>query len=85
MKLLFDILGILGLIQILLAFFLLQRRKLTDDSHIYNVLNIVGGICLGTYGIYYKVWFSVVLNFVWAVVAVWDLIKNLRNSRSRSM
>jgi drug/metabolite transporter (DMT)-like permease len=78
MKVLFDILGIIGLVLILLAFFLLQRNKLSDDDHAYNLLNIVGGIALGVYGVYYKAWFSVILNAVWAVVAVWDLVKNLK-------
>ncbi|MFC1780164.1 hypothetical protein ACFLY9_00505 [Patescibacteria group bacterium] len=78
MKLLFDISGIIGLVLILLAFLLLQKRKLTDDDHAYNLLNIVGGLALSIYGVYYKAWFSVILNIVWAVVAVWDLLKNFR-------
>jgi len=80
MKLLFDILGIIGLVLILLAFVLLQRNKLSDDDHAYNLMNIVGGLALGAYGAYYGAWFSVVLNFVWAVVAGFDMYKNVSRS-----
>ena len=78
MKLLFDITGVLGLITILLAYFLLQKGRLSDDDHPYNILNLFGAICIGVYSSYYKAWFSVILNIVWALIAIYDLVKNLR-------
>lgn len=78
MKILFDILGAFGLISILLAFLLLQRGKLSDDDHVYNVLNIGGSICIAIYASYYSAWFSVILNIVWAIISIVDLVKNLR-------
>ena len=78
MKLLFDVAGVLGLVTILLAYFLLQKGKLSDDDHLYNILNLFGAICIGVYSSYYKAWFSVILNVVWGIIAICDLIKNLK-------
>lgn len=78
----FEICGIIGLSAILIAFILLQRSKLSDDSHLYNLLNIFGGIFIAIYTAYHKAWFSVILNVVWAFVALLDLIKNIKNNKA---
>lgn len=78
MRLLFDITGAIGIILILLAYFLLQKEKLSDDDHSYNLLNLIGAICTAIYSTYYKAWFSVILNVVWMIIALLDLIKNLK-------
>jgi hypothetical protein len=80
MKIIYDILGAIGIVFILLAYFLLQRRKLTDDDHSYNILNALGALAIIIYSSYYKAWFSVVLNVVWFFIALFDLIGNLRRS-----
>jgi len=78
MKLTFDIFGAIGLCSILLAFFLLQKGKISDDDHGYNILNLVGAICIALYSTYYSAWFSVILNVVWGIIAFFDLVKNLK-------
>ena len=81
LSLIYNILGIAGLISILAAFFLLQMKKISDDDNIYNILNIIGGIFIGVYSFSYRAYFSVILNLVWSIVAFWDLYKNLSNKK----
>ncbi|MBN2016235.1 hypothetical protein JW766_05400 [Candidatus Dojkabacteria bacterium] len=76
----FDIIGVVGVIATLLAFLLLQKGKISDDDHFYNLLNLFGGIGMATYAVYYSAWLSVFLNSAWAVIAVFDLIKNISKS-----
>ncbi len=74
MKLVFNFLGIIGVLFILLAFFLLQQKKVNDDDNLYNLLNVLGGVFLGFYGAYYKAWFTALLNFIWAIIAFLDFL-----------
>jgi len=76
MNILFQIIGGLGLFLILCSFFLMQREKITNKDLLYNILNSIGGILLGIYSVYYKAWFSVILNVLWVLVAVFYLYKN---------
>lgn len=76
MKLFFDFLGTIGLLNILLAFLLLQKNKLTDDDNIYNLLNLTGSIFIAVYSSYYEAWISVALNIVWALISIFDMVKN---------
>jgi drug/metabolite transporter (DMT)-like permease len=78
MSVIFDIAGAVGMILILLAYFLLQKGRLSDDDFLYNLANLVGAICIGIYSTYYKAWFSVILNVVWAVIALVDLMRNYK-------
>lgn len=81
MQLFFNILGTIGVFLILLAFFLLQRKKLTDDDLFYNILNIIGGAFVGIYASYFKAWISVGLNFIWVIIAIFDIIANMKRGR----
>lgn len=76
MKLIFDLLGTFGLVNILIAFYLLQKNKLTDDDNIYNLLNLVGSVLVAVYSGYYGAWVSVILNIVWALISIVDMVKN---------
>lgn len=76
MKTIFNLLGTLGLLNILLAFYLLQKNKLTDDDNIYNALNLTGGFLIAAYSGFYGAWISVILNIVWALISIFDMVKN---------
>jgi hypothetical protein len=41
-----DVIGFLGAIAILLAYFLLQAKKMSPDGLIYSVLNLVGAVLI---------------------------------------
>jgi hypothetical protein len=41
-----DIIGILGAIAILLAYFFLQAKKMSPDGLLYSLLNLIGAILI---------------------------------------
>ena len=41
-----DVIGFLGAIAILLAYFLLQAKKMSPDGLVYSVLNLVGAVLI---------------------------------------
>lgn len=78
MKLIYDGIGASGLCAVLFAYFLLHRGKLTHDDRFFNILNICGSASLAVYSVYYRAWFSVILNVVWMFIAVFDIVKNFK-------
>jgi hypothetical protein len=74
-----DIISSIGVSLILLAFFLSTFKYILPDSKVFFILNLFGGIfaCYGSY-LLHSVPF-VVLEFIWTIVAIVGLIKNLKN------
>jgi hypothetical protein len=70
-----DIIASIGVIILLIAFFLNLNKKLTADSKAYILMNFVGaGICC--YASYMvKFYPFVVLEGIWAFVALISLLK----------
>ena len=64
----FKIIGALGII--LIAIGILNKKRKTQD--IYYIL---GGICLGVYSIYIREWIFIILQAIFTLAAVYDLIK----------
>lgn len=71
-----NIINTIGVTLILLAFFLLTVKVLKQDDLSYNLLNLFGGglACYGSYLIDAPPF--VVLEGVWAIVALYAIIKN---------
>jgi hypothetical protein len=71
-----DIINSAGVLLILTAFFLLTMRLLSPRSLLYSLLNLTGAglACYGSWVI--KAYPFVVLEGVWALVALAGLIKN---------
>ena len=67
---------------ILLAFVLGQLHKWKDTYFIYDFVNLVGSVLLIWYAILLSSWPFLVLNGVWALVSLRDVVTDLRrNSR----
>jgi hypothetical protein len=69
------IIGIIGMTCILLAFVLEDFGKIKRGGNHYNILNLVGSSFLIYYSITLKSIVFIILNAVWAVVAVYFLIR----------
>ena len=69
-----NIIGIIGAAIILICFLLNQFHKLNRDSFIYDFCNLIGSTILIYYA--YLIWSVpfMVLNGVWAVVSLKDVI-----------
>ena len=71
---LFLALGILGMAAILFAFLMEQRHKWSGDDLIYDFTNFVGSFLLVVYGLSGRAWPFVILNGVFAIYSLWDLV-----------
>ena len=70
----FDFLGWIGTIIMLLAYFLLSLNKISNGK-IYQLLNLIAALLMAI-GLFPKnAWFSFTLQVVWAIVAIVALIK----------
>jgi hypothetical protein len=63
-------LGIIGAIMILFGFYRISIGKWTGKSKIYELDNLVGASLVAIYQLHYKVYITVVLNIIWAFVAL---------------
>lgn len=80
------VLGSLGAGIILLAFVLGQMHVWKDTYFSYDLLNAIGSILLIYYAWVGSSWPFLVLNGVWALVSIKDLIADFkRNSHKRSV
>jgi len=76
---LIEIVGWIGTLLILSAYFiLLASKKVTENSKIYNVMNLLGAIFIVINSSYHGAYPSVGLNVAWSVIAIYGLIKGLR-------
>ena len=67
--------GILGLVFLLIGFYLEETGKAGKKHVYYNLLNLSGSVLLLLYAWYFKALIFVVLNIIWSIIAVYYLIK----------
>lgn len=68
------ILGVIGAGLILLAFTMNEFNKWNSKDLIYDYTNLIGSILLLIYAISDVVWPFIILNSVWAIVSLKDII-----------
>jgi len=73
-----------GAILILVAFALSQFRGLDRHGWLYLVLNLVGAVLLAGSAATHRLWGFLLLQGIWAIVALWGLIGLVRQSGSPS-
>lgn len=67
--------GNIGVVMILVAYFLVSTGRMKSMSPRYQVLNLVGAAVLVVYSIALAAWASVALNAIWAVIALVSLVR----------
>jgi len=72
------IIGILGAFLILLAFILNQIHIWKDRDLIYDLTNFLGAVLLAIYGVIINGWPFVILNSVWAIVSLRDVVLDIK-------
>lgn len=70
-----EFLGWLGMIIIVIAHILISTNKLAGESRVYQSLNLVGAILIATNVFYSKNWPVFTLQIIWALIAIFDLVK----------
>lgn len=71
-----DIVGLIGVVLIILAFLLLQIEKCSAFSMTYLLLNLSGSACL-LYSLFYN-WnmASVVIECLWLFISIYGIIRH---------
>lgn len=72
------IVGWFGSLNILLAYFLLSRGKLSAEHATYHAINFLGATCNFIFNSYKNAWSSVFLEFTWAAIALISTIKIIK-------
>lgn len=62
--------GIIGAIEVLIAYGLNSYQKIKSDSLAFYMLNLTGGFFLIIYTWYKEAWASMFVNVIWAVIAI---------------
>jgi hypothetical protein len=70
-----DWLGFVGVFQILLAYFLNVTGKVTNNSLVFILLNLIGATmaCIASILLYYLPF--IILEGIWVLIALYSLIK----------
>ena len=68
------IIGIVGIL-ILLVGFIIEHIKIKNYQLIFNVMNVIGSLFLAVYAIYKKDIIFIVLQFIWAGISIFYIIK----------
>ena len=77
----FDILGWIGMIVVLLAYGLLSTNKISNGK-LYQFLNLIAALCMAI-GIFPKnAWFSFALQVVWALIAIIAIVKFINKEKN---
>lgn len=69
----FEIVGWVGAISFVVAYFLLSIKVLSADSVTYHSLNVVGGLCLVINSIYLNDSPNFFVNIVWMGIALYSV------------
>lgn len=70
------LIGSLGASLMLLAFVMLQIKKWPSDGVTYDLANLLGGALLVCYAWLLRSWPFLILNGIWTLVALRDLIRD---------
>jgi len=70
----FDILGWIGMVLVLVAYGLLSTNKI-NTGKIYQVLNLIAAIFMAIGLLPKNAWFSFALQVAWGIIAIISIIK----------
>jgi len=70
--------GWLGVVLCTLGYLLLSTKVISAESRIFQLLNIVGGLCLVTIAFENEDWPNAMANLLWMFIGVYALGRQLR-------
>jgi len=77
-----QVIQVVGALLILAAFSAAQFGWLNTRSRLYLVLNLVGSTVLTGLAWHERQWGFLLLEFVWAIVSLWALLRVLRGEET---
>ena len=72
------VIGWIGALLYIIAYFLISIKKLQADQVIFQLLNILGGVCLVVNSLHQSDYPSVFTNGVWASIGIFAIYYNKR-------
>jgi len=76
------IVGIIGTLLVLIAFFLLQARKLHGNGPVYQLLNAIGAAAIIVSLVYQFNLASMLLEIAWLLISLYGLAVGIRHRRA---
>ena len=76
----FDVLGWIGMILVLLAYGLLSTNKISNGK-LYQTLNLIASLLMAIGLLPKNAWFSFLLQIVWGIIAIVTIIKIVKKSK----
>ena len=76
-----DFIGFIGVLMILIAYFLNLNNKIAPDNIVYILLNLIGAILACLASILMEYYPFVLLEGTWTIVSLAALIKYFRNEK----
>lgn len=73
---LIEVVGWIGAILIVLAYFLVTNKKISPASHKFHLLNLIGAIGVIVNSYFHRAIPGMVLNIVWSAVAIYGIIRS---------
>ena len=76
----FDVLGWIGMVLVLIAYALLSTNKI-NNGKLYQSINLIAAIFMAI-GLFPKnAWFSFALQVAWAIIAIVSIIKIIKKEK----
>ena len=79
----FEIIGIIGLVVVLISFALNHWKLITTNGFRYNAGNFIGGVMLGVYANKIGSIPFLIMEFAWAAIALYFLIKRVNELKGK--
>lgn len=79
---LIHVIGGIGTIMVLAAYFLVSAGRIASASTTFQGLNLVGAALLAYYAVVLAAWASVALNAIWALIALIAVLRVVQRRRS---
>ena len=79
MNILIEIIGWVGMLFIVVAYYLVSHKEIRGSSRVYQLMNLFGAILVGANVYYNKAWSSFVLQCAWAIIAILALAKKKKD------
>lgn len=79
--LLIQVTGWIGTFLIVIAYFLVTYNKVSSTGKIYALMNLFGAIGIGINVYFHQAWPAVIMELIWALIAISSLIKIAVNKK----
>ena len=70
----YNVLGVIGAVMLLVGFFRVNNGRWSNKSFAYELDNLVGAVLIIIYQVRYHAFVTVVVNAIWAVIALAGLL-----------